>query len=448
MGKKLNLLDSTMLIMGSMIGSGIFIVSAQMSRELLNPFNLILAWVLTAVLTTFAALSYGELAAAMPNAGGQYIYLKRAYNKLTGFLYGWTLFTVIQTGTIAAVAIAFAKFTGVWFEPISEQNIVLNIGITQISTQQLLALLVIWILTLFNFLPVKKGALLQNIFTISKIGALIFLLVAGLYYILTHAIPEINWFNTQQNNNQISIGIFAAAMVGSVFSSDAWNNITFTAAEVDKPQRNLPLSLLIGTGAVTLIYVLVNLIYVYALPFTAIQNAPSDRVGTLLMQEIFGNNGSLLMAALIMVSTFGCINGLVLSGARVYFAMAQDQMFLPQATALNKNQSPYKALYMQAIWSSILVLSGSYSNLLDYVVFAVLLFYILTVLGIFILRKKEPNLNRPYKVFAYPILPIVYIALAIVLCVSLLILKPQFTYPGLLIVLSGVPIYFFIIKRK
>lgn len=439
---KLNLFDSAMLIMGSMIGSGIFIVSAQMSRELPSPLYLLLAWVLTAVFTIFAALSYGELAASMPKAGGQYVYLKEAYGNLFGFLYGWTFFTVIQTGTIAAVAIAFAKFTGVLTGLVSDEITVIGFGAFSISSQQLLAIFLIVSLTVFNFLPVKTGAILQNVFTVSKIGALLFLLLAGLWYILTNELPQIKWVQDSNNLQTITLSVFAAALVGSIFSSDAWNNITFTAGEIKNPKKNLPLSLLIGTGVVSLLYVLVNIIYVYALPFSAIQQAQNDRVGTLLLQQIFGSYGSILMAVLIMISTFGCINGLVLSGARVYYAMASDKLFFKQAVKLNKNQSPAIALTMQGFWACLLVLSGSYSNLLDYVVFAVLLFYILTVAAVFVMRIKQPELARPYKVIGYPVLPAIYIAMALIIAISLLIQKPLFTYRGLLLVLSGIPIYY------
>lgn len=439
---KLNLFDSAMLIMGSMIGSGIFIVSAQMSRELPSPLYLLLAWVLTAVFTIFAALSYGELAASMPKAGGQYVYLKEAYGNLFGFLYGWTFFTVIQTGTIAAVAIAFAKFTGVLTGLVSDEITVIGFGAFSISSQQLLAIFLIVSLTVFNFLPVKTGAILQNVFTVSKIGALLFLLLAGLWYILTNELPQIKWVQDSNNLQTITLSVFAAALVGSIFSSDAWNNITFTAGEIKNPKKNLPLSLLIGTGVVSLLYVLVNIIYVYALPFSAIQQAQNDRVGTLLLQQIFGSYGSILMAVLIMISTFGCINGLVLSGARVYYAMASDKLFFKQAVRLNKNQSPAIALTMQGFWACLLVLSGSYSNLLDYVVFAVLLFYILTVAAVFVMRIKQPELARPYKVIGYPVLPAIYIAMALIIAISLLIQKPLFTYRGLLLVLSGIPIYY------
>lgn len=444
--KRLTFTDCLMLIMGSMIGSGIFIVPAAMSRELGSPLLLLLAWAVTAVLTIFAALSYGELAAMMPKAGGQYVYLREAYGKLFGFLYGWTLFTVIQTGTIAAVAVAFAKFTGVFSPTISDSNVVLCIGGIKIQTQQLLAIVIIWLLTLTNFRNVKSGALVQNVFTVTKIGAIVFMIAAGLYYIASHGAISPNW---QMPLNSGSVGfwsIFSVALVGSIFSADAWNNVTFTGSEIDKPSRNLPLSLVTGTLLVLCLYFFINVVYLKALPFEAIQHAEADRVGTLLLKTVFGDTGMWLMALLIMISTFGCINGLTLSGARVYYAMALDGLFLPKAKELNKQQSPQAALVMQAIWTSLLTLSGSYGDLLDYVVFAVLLFYILTVAGVFILRKKQPETPRPYKVWGYPIVPVLYIGLALFICISLLIHKPDYTYPGLLIVLCGIPVYYIVQK--
>ncbi|MFY8020477.1 MAG: APC family permease [Bacteroidia bacterium] len=448
MQKKLNLLDSTMIVMGSMIGSGIFIVSAGMSRDLGSPENLLLAWVLTGVLTIFAALSYAELGAAMPKAGGQYIYLKEAYGKLFGFLYGWTLFSVIQTGTIAAVAVAFARFSGVLFPVISEKNILFEIGNFHVSTVQLLGIAIIILLTLSNFREVKKAAFIQNVFTISKIAALVFVIIAGIFWISSANESVWTFSFSGFDLTTIGPGVFAAALVGSIFSSDAWNNITFTASEIEQPEKNLPRALLLGTSGVTLLYLASNLVYLKALSFDAIQHAESDRVGTLLMQTIFGETGALLMALLIMVSTFGCINGLTLSGARVYYAMAKDGYFLKQAAVLNKNQSPQAALIMQAVWACLLTLSGSYGDLLDYVVFAVLLFYILTVGAVFVLRKKQAGLERPYKVFAYPILPAIYIVFAAAICVSLLIWKPNYSYPGLAIVLAGIPVYFIMNKQK
>lgn len=448
MQKKLNLLDSTMIVMGSMIGSGIFIVSAGMSRDLGSPENLLLAWILTGVLTIFAALSYAELGAAMPKAGGQYVYLKEAYGKMFGFLYGWTLFSVIQTGTIAAVAVAFARFTGVLFPVISEKNILLQIGNFQISSVQVLGILVIVLLTMSNFREVKKAAFIQNVFTISKIAALLFVIIAGIFWISSSNEPVWTFKFSGFDLTTIGPGVFAAALVGSIFSSDAWNNITFTASEIEQPEKNLPRALLLGTSGVTLLYLASNLVYLKALSFDAIQHAESDRVGTLLMQTIFGETGAILMALLIMVSTFGCINGLTLSGARVYYAMAKDGYFLKQAAVLNKNQSPQAALIMQAVWACLLTLSGSYGDLLDYVVFAVLLFYILTVAAVFVLRKKQANLERPYQVFAYPILPALYIVFAAGICVSLLIWKPNYSYPGLAIVLAGIPVYYLMNRKK
>jgi len=454
MNKKLNLLDSIMLIMGSMIGSGIFIVSAGMLTELGTPTMLILAWVVTAILTIFAALSYGELAALMPKAGGQYVYLKEAYSPLFGFLYGWTLFTIIQTGTIAAVAVGFAKFTGVIFPVFSEKNILFSWVITHsytlnISAAQLLGIALIALLTIFNFGKVKHAALLQNIFTIAKIASLLFIIFAGLYFILSNnqVSESIQNLSTVSTPLTYNIGIFAAALVGSIFSADAWNNITFTAGEIENPKRNLPLSLLIGTGCVLFLYVLINFIYINALSISEIQHAEQSRVGTLLLQKVFGDNGAIIMAVLIMVSTFGCVNGIILSGSRVYKVMADEGLFFKQASVLNKHQSPQKSLIYQGIWASILVLSGSYGDLLDYVVFAVLIFYILTVGAVFVLRKKLPNAERPYQVIAYPILPAAYIVMALIICISLLIIKTAFAFSGLCLVLLGVPVYY-ILKRK
>lgn len=453
MNKRLNLLDSIMLIMGSMIGSGIFIVSAGMLKELGTPSMLILAWIITAILTIFAALSYGELAALMPKAGGQYIYLKEAYSPLFGFLYGWTLFTIIQTGTIAAVAVGFAKFTGVLFPTFSEKNILFSFLITsnytlQISAAQVLGIVLIVLLSVFNFGKVKNAALLQNIFTFAKIGSLLFIIFAGLYFIVNNKVLPATPLPSAMPSFHLNIGIFAAALVGSIFSADAWNNITFTAGEIENPKRNVPLSLLIGTGSVLFLYVLINIIYINALSVTEIQQAEQSRVGTVLLQKVFGTNGAIIMAVLIMVSTFGCVNGIILNGSRVYKVMADEGLFFKQASQLNQNGSPQKALIYQAIWASLLVLSGSYGDLLDYVVFAVLLFYILTVGAVFVLRKKQPLSERPYKVIAYPYLPLLYIIMAITICISLLIYKTAFAFTGLCLVLVGVPIYYYLKARE
>ncbi len=448
MNKKLSLNDCIMLIMGSMIGSGIFIVPAAMSNELQSPTMLILAWIVTAVLTLFAALSYGELAALMPKAGGQYIYLKESYNKLVGFLYGWTLFSVIQTGTIAAVAMAFAIYTGVFFPSISDQNILFELGEIAVSTKQILAIVIVWLLTYSNFKGIRTGALVQNIFTVTKIGALLFMIVAGFYFIATQPAVNINWQLPEQINTYNYWGIFCGALVGSIFSSDAWNNVTFTGGEIENPKRNLPLSLAVGTLSVLLLYIFINFIYLYSIPFNDIATAKDGRVGTLLLNNIFGTIGLTIMAALIMISTFGCINGLTLSGARVYYAMANDGLFFKRASSLNKQHVPQFALIIQAIWTSLLTLSGSYGNLLDYVVIAVLIFYILTVTSVFILRNKQPDAERPYKVWGYPIVPALYVIMATFICINLIVYKPEYTLPGIGIVALGIPVYYLINWRR
>jgi basic amino acid/polyamine antiporter, APA family len=447
--KKLTLLDSTTIIMGSMIGSGIFIVSAEIARQVETPGMLLLAWIITGVITIFGALSYGELAAAMPKAGGQYVYIREAFGKLPGFLYGWTLFSVIQTGTIAAVAVAFAKFTGVFFPVISADNILLNLGIVQINTQQLLAVCVIIFLSLYNFRDIKAGALVQNIFTISKVAALLLLIILGLYF-------GMNGFGSSDNFKPLfpsiitlaTIGIFGAAMTGSLFSADAWNNITFTAGEVKNPQRNLPLSLALGTSTVILLYFLANIAYINVLPIEKIQTAENDRVATLLLQTILGEKGKFFMAAMIMVSTFGCLNGVILTAARVYYAMAKDSLFFRSASVLNKNNSPANSLTMQCIWACLLCFSGTYGQLLNYIMFATLLFYILTIAGLFKLRKSQPDMPRPYKAVGYPIVPAIYIILASLICIDMLIYQPTQSLWGLVIIGIGIPIYLFLNRER
>lgn len=446
--KKLSLLDSTTIIMGSMIGSGIFIVSAGIAQKVNSPGLLILAWVITGVITILAALSYGELAAMFPRAGGQYVYLREAYNPLFGFLYGWTLFTVIQTGTIAAVAVAFAKFTGVFWNDISDKNFLFNIGSFHVTTQQLLAICIIILLTVYNYRDIKTGALLQNIFTITKVVALLALVVLGIYF-------GLSGLGTTQNFKPLfpdvmtwtTIGIFGGALTGSLFSADAWNNITYTAGEVKNPQRNLPLSLLIGTSTVIALYILANIAYVYVLGVDKIKIAENDRVGTLLMQTILGDSGKFVMAALIMISTFGCLNGVILTAARVYYAMAKDNLFFKQAGELNKNNVPAKSLTMQCIWSCLLCFSGSYGDLLDYVMFAVMIFYVLTVSGLFILRVKRPDADRPYKAFGYPVLPAIYVLLALIVSVFMILNNGQNCLYGAVIMIAGIPVYF-LINRK
>ncbi|MBK9525544.1 MAG: amino acid permease [Bacteroidetes bacterium] len=441
--KSLSLFDSTAIIIGSMIGSGIFIVSAEIARQVETPGMLLLAWAVTAVITIFGALSYGELAAAMPKAGGQYIYLKEAYGPMYGFLYGWTLFSVIQTGTIAAVGVAFAKFTGVFLPVISGDNYILHISSFHISTQQLLAISIIILLTLYNFMDVKAGAFLQNIFTVSKVIALLLLVILGLYFGMQGAG---NWSNFSPAFPDIitlsTIGIFGAAMTGSLFSADAWNNITYTAGEVHNPKRNLPLSLFIGTGTVMVLYLLANIAYIYVLPIEKIQHAENDRVATLMMETVLGTNGKFFMAIMIMVSTFGCLNGLILTAARVYYAMAKDGLFLPKAAKLNKNNVPANSLIMQCIWSCLLCFSGTYGDLLNYIMFAVMLFYVLTITGLFILRKKRPDMERPYKAFGYPVIPALYILMAAMVAINMLIYQTSSSLYGLIIILIGIPIYF------
>ncbi|HQJ74247.1 MAG TPA: amino acid permease [Bacteroidota bacterium] len=468
--KGLNLIDSTFIVIGSMIGSGIFIVSSDMSRILGSPGWLLIAWIITGILTISAALSYGELAAMMPNAGGQYIYLRESYNPLCGFLYGWTLFLVIQTGTIAAVGVAFAKFTGVIIPFFSENNIWLNLGFIKFNTVQLLAILSIIILTYINIQGLKAGKTVQNIFTSTKVLALFGLIIIGLFFAKDTFAWEINksiFWDTDliQNSTLSSISGFAiiialgTAMVGSLFSSDAWNNITFTAGEVINPKRNIPLSLFIGTLVVTIIYLLANIVYIKVLPLRGtpegtdvlqrgIQYATNDRVATAAMSVIFGEAAAIIMAIFIMISTFGCNNGLILAGARVYYAMANDKLFFKKVGQLNKKGVPSLGLIIQGIWASLLCLSGTYSNLLDYVIFSVLIFYVMTIAGIFILRKKKPDAERPYKAFGYPIIPIFYILIASLIMLILLLYKPNYTWPGLIIVLLGIPVYYIWEKMK
>ncbi len=438
-----------------MIGSGIFIVSAQISQDVKTPGLLILAWVITAIMTVIGALCYGELAAMMPKAGGQYIYLKEAYNPLMGFLYGWTLFAVIQCGTIAAVGVAFAKFLGVFVSSVNADHNLITIGkFSTFNTQQIVAIIVIVFLSLTNLRGLKTGSLVQNIFTVTKIGALLLLVVVGLVLGITTG--HGSWANFSPAFPSVSalssfgligaVGVFGAALVGSLFSADAWNNITFTAGEVKNPHKDIPRSLLIGTGTVLIIYILVNIAYVFNLPIDQIKNAENGRVGTLLMETIMGSSGRFIMAGLIIISTFGCINGMVLAGARVYYAMANDGLFFRSAGKLNQKGVPASALIFQMIWCSLLALSGTYNNLLNYVIFAVMLFYIFTIAGVFILRYKRPTAERPYKTWGYPVLPALYILLAIWVCISLLKYKPDYTYPGLIIVLIGVPVYFAVKK--
>ena len=485
--KGLGLTSATMLVMGSMIGSGIFIVSAEIGRNVDSPALLIGAWAVAGFMTIVAALSYGELAAMMPRAGGQYVYLREALGPLWGFLYGWTLFLVIQTGTIAAVGVAFGKFLGVFFPSISSTNwiwhmwkvppihvgpMVLGNMEVGINTQNLIAILLVIFLSVVNIFGVKTGATIQNIFTTAKVSALLGLVLFGLALGRNAQALAANfganfWHNASlgaQHAVQVGVGgpivmvgtltILAVSQVGSLFSADAWNNVTFTAGEVKNPSRNLPLSLAMGTGVVIALYIACNFIYLSALPLDGVKDGASimargikyaaeERVGTAVMTQMFGSVGGLLMAAAIMISGFGCANGLILSGARVYYAMAKDGLFFRNVAKLHPTyKTPAVSLMVQMVWACLLCISGSYGQLLDYIIFAVLVFYILTIVGLFVLRRTHPNAERPYKAVGYPVLPIIYIVMALFIDVVLLRYKPQYTWPGLIVVLLGIPVYY------
>src|ERR1700737_1983971 len=472
----LGLFDSTMIVVGSMIGSGIFIVSADIARHTGSAGGLLAAWIISGLLTVAAALSYGELAAMMPKAGGQYIYLREAYSPLWGFLYGWTLFLVIQTGTIAAVAVGFARYTGVFLPWVSEKNYLIEpvrFGgyALSLSTAQFVGLAMIALLTYIKTRGLNLCKLVQNIFTTAKRGRLIALILLGIivgvksgagaanfsdFWTLRGGLQEVGEGLTAATAFGLFVGI-CVAQTNSLFSADAWNNITFTAGEVINPRRNVPLSLAFGTILVIGLYLLANVAYLAALPFEAIQNAPSDRVASETANVIFPGAGATIMAVAIMVSTFGCNNGLILAGARAYYAMARDGLFFRRVGELNKNHVPAWGLIIQGIWAGALVLPRTvktdaasnvtgygnlYGNLLDYVISAALIFYILTIIGIFLLRRKQPNAERPYKAFGYPVIPALYIVGATVILVVLFIYQTATTWPGLIIVLTGVPIYF------
>jgi basic amino acid/polyamine antiporter, APA family len=484
----MGLFSATAIVMGSMIGSGIFLVPADMARVLGSPALLIGAWLVTAAMTLVGALSYGELAAMMPKAGGQYVYLRESLGPIWGFLYGWTLFLVIQTGTVAAVGVAFGKFLGVFFPSVSASHWLWHIGHVPawpvgpmvlgnmdigLNTANLAAILIITVLTLSNTRGVKLGAAVQNVFTSAKVLALLGIVAVGLVAKNAAAIAanfgaglHAFWANAgshTQHAVQVGVGgpiayvgvltVIAVVQVGSLFSSDAWNNVTFTAGEIENPKRNLPLSLAMGTGVVLLLYILCNLVYLSVLPMAGsasattlagkgIQFAAEDRVATAVMQVAFGGIGAKLMAGAILISTFGCINGLLLAGARVYYAMSRDGLFFKSVGKLSpKSNAPVNSLWVQWGWTCLLCLSGSYGQLLDYVIFAVLIFYILTIFGLFVLRRTRPDAVRPYKAFGYPVLPALYIVMAMWICVVLLRYKPQYTWPGLILVVLGIPVY-------
>ncbi len=459
----LGLFDATMIVAGSMIGSGIFIVSADITRNVGSAGWLIAVWLITGFMTLIAALSYGELSAMFPKAGGQYVYLKEAFNPLAGFLYGWSFFAVIQTATIAAVGVAFSKFAG-YFIPaleVADANIIAQIGIFKFYPAQLVSIVLIVFLTYINTKGIQGGKMIQTVFTVVKLLSLFGLIVFGFLIAARAEIWNANWADAwamksrNAEGNVVGgvagsaiLGAIAASMVGSIFSSDAWNNVTFIAGEVKNPKRNIGLSLFFGTLIVTLIYVAANLMYISVLPLQEIASAPQDRVAVAVSTPIFGSIGAYLIAVMIMISTFGCNNGLILAGARVYYTMAKDGLFFKKTAELNKNNVPEFALWIQCVVASILCLSGRYGDLLDMISFVVVLFYALTILGIFILRKNRPDAERPYKAFGYPLLPAIYILMAITFCALLIFYKPTYAGWGLAIVLAGIPIYYLALRNK
>lgn len=461
--RSLSLLDGALLVIGSMIGSGIFIVSADIARNVGSAGWLIVVWLISGFITLSAALSYGELSGMYPKAGGQYVYLREAFGKLYGFLYGWAFFAAIQTGTIAAVGVAFAKFTGYFFPALGESNILIG-GADgfNISAAQLVGIGMIGLLTYINSRGVENGKWIQFFFTFTKVAALLGLIFFGLFLFSEGDAWKVNWADAwSASKMSISADILTTegltgmalaagvgvAMVGALFSSDAWNNVTFIAGEIKKPERNIALSLFLGTLVVTVLYVCMNLMYLNTLTMEEIANAPADRVAVAAAEKIFSGMGAGIIAGLLMISTFGCNNGLIMSGARVYYTMARDGLFLPSAGVLNSKGVPGRALWMQFVWASILCLSGSYGQLLDYLIFTALLFYILTIAGIFKLRRTRPDIPRPYKAFGYPVVPIIYLVLASLICIVLLINKTGTAGMGLLIVLLGVPVYYYLKSR-
>lgn len=470
--RQLSLLDATLIVSGSMIGSGIFIVTAEMSRLLGSAGWVIAAWIITGIITLFAALSYGELAGMMPKAGGQYVYIQRAFGRLTGFVYGWSVFAVIQTGVIAAVAVAFAKYLGVFVPELGDgvAGELFKIGNYSFTTGKIVAVIMVLFLTWMNSLGVEEGKWIQRIFTFAKLIALFGLIIIGLYYAGKYTFLKDNFTNAwdaatyqgSRENGMLKFGwdtitgwsiitALGIAMVGSLFSSDAWNNVTFIAGEIKNPAVNIPKSLFLGTLIVTIIYVLANLGYMSLLPVRGapvpdlygqgISHALNERVGAAAAKTVLGIKGEWLMAALIMISTFGCNNGLILAGSRLYKAMADDNLFFKKAAVLNKHSVPGNALWIQAAWASVLCLSGTYHELLEYCTFASLLFYIVTIFGLFVLRKKEPDSPRPYKTVGYPLVPILYILIAGFIAMDILYFKWQTALIGLAIVFLGIPIY-------
>lgn len=468
--KRVNLFDGVSIVAGAMIGSGIFIVSADIARNVGSPGWLMVVWLITGIITVIGALSYGELASMMPHVGGQYVYLREAYHPLIGFLFGWTTFLVIQCGSIAAVAVAFAKFSGVLFPWIAEKNILLHVGHLQISSTMVVAIAMISFLTWLNTRGIVTGKTVVNIFSSTKVIALLGFILIGVFATKGLGSFEINkevFWNASRigpDNQIIPLAGFALvtavgmALVGSLFSADAWYNVTYISGEVINPKKNVPLSLIFGTIIVSILYMIINFVYIKILPLSGspdgadvlsrgIQYATDDRVATSAMSVVFGDYAAIIMALFIMISTFGCNHGLILAGPRVYYAMARDGLFFKKVGEINKFGVPGFAIVIQGIWSVLLCLSGTYSNLLDYVIFAVLIFFTLTILAIFILRKKQPDIPRSYKAFGYPIIPAIYILTTTAIMIILLIYKPDYTFPGLVIVLLGIPVYFLWRKR-
>lgn len=471
----LSLVDATMVVAGSMIGSGIFIVTSDITRNVGSAGWIVAVWLITGFMTITAAVSYGELSGMYPKAGGQYVYLKEAFNPLTGFLYGWSFFAVIQTATIAAVAVAFSRYTAYLIPWFSEKHILWGIekglnakGVMEyafkISWAQVLAIALILFLTYTNTRGIKGGKIIQTTFTTAKLLSLFGLIVLG-FFLVKQSFWAENWetgWNSMQwqKNAQdvwepsssiggsLLIGAIAAAMVGSIFSSDSWNNVTFIAGEIKNPKKNIGLSLFLGTLIVTIIYVTANLMYLNVMPLSAIANPADDRLAVEAAHAIFSTSGAKVIAVMIMISTFGCNNGLILAGARVYYTMAKDGLFFKRTGTLNKNAVPEFALWIQSVMAIILCLSGSYGDLLDMISFVAVLFYAITIIGIFILRKKRPDTERPYKAFGYPVLPIIYIILALTFSVFLIKMKPQYAGIGLGIVLAGVPLYYLAVRTK
>ncbi len=459
MNKKLNLWDSIMIVMGSMIGSGIFIVSSDMMRQLGSGYWLIAVWLITAIATIAAAICYGELSSMYPKAGGQYTYLTEVFGKMTGFLYGWSLFAVIQTGTIAAVAVAFGKFAAYLFPQLNDAPPIYQNGSFMITWMQILAIGIILLLIFINSKGVRSGKIVQSVFTSSKVIALLALIIGGLLLIQSNQFSgnmSFGWSTTQnldhsswkEISGNLLLGGIAAAMVGSVFSSVAWENVTFVAGEIKNAKKTVVMAMVIGTSLVMILYLFANYVYLATLNREEIAFAANDRVAIAAAEKLLGSAGTIIMAVLVMISTFGCVNGIVLSGARVFQSMAKDGLFLKQAIPNNKNDVPERSLWFQGIWASLLCLSGQYGNLLDMVSFVIVIFYMITVLAMMYQRWKRPDLERPYKTFLYPIPPLVYLLIGTAFCLLLILYKPQYTWPGFILILMGVPIYYFANRRK